>query len=129
MTDRCSGWNVDDVEVWGVPDSILINLTMDDTELTWNAVPGAVGYDIVRGDLAMLRSTGGDFTPATTSCVEDDIAGTTLGYTDTPTSSHEGHWILIRSVAAEGPLTYQTLAGIQIGLRDDEINAAGDSCP
>jgi hypothetical protein len=129
MTDRCSGWNVDDVEVWGVPESIRINLTMDEAEVTWNAVPGAVGYDVVRGDLAMLRNTGGDFTAATNSCMADDTGETTLGYTDTPASSREGHWIVIRSVAADGPHTYQTLAGIQVGLRDDEINAATGTCP
>jgi hypothetical protein len=61
--------------------------------------------------------------------MEDDVAGTTLGYTDTPPSSREGHWVLIRSVAGDGPLTYQTLAGIQEGLRDEEINAAVDTCP
>jgi hypothetical protein len=129
MTDRCSGWNIDDVEIWGVPESIRIELTMDAAEITWNAVPGSIGYDVVRGDLGTLRATGGDFTAATSSCMEDDVAGTTLGYTDTPTSSREGHWVLIRSVAGDGPLTYQTLAGIQEGLRDEEINAAVDTCP
>ena len=29
----------------------------------------------------------------------------------------------------DGPLTFQTLAGVQVGMRDEEINASGATCP
>jgi hypothetical protein len=129
MSERCSGWNIDDVEIWSVPESIRINLMVDVDELSWNAVPGAVGYDLVRGDLGTLRSSGGDFTAATDTCVADNDDGLSLGYTETPASPGEGHWFLVRAVTGDGPLTYQTLAGIQVGMRDEEIDASGATCP
>jgi len=129
MTEPCSGWNIDDVEVWSVPESIRIDLIMDAEELSWNAVSGAIGYDVVKGDLGTLRSSGGDFSAATEACVIDNDGGLTLGYTETPASPGEGHWILVRAVTDTGPLTYQALAGIQAGMRDEEISAAAAACP
>jgi len=128
-TERSSGWNIDDVEVWGVPESIRINMIMDAEMVSWNSVPGAIGYDMVRGDLGALLSSGGDFTAATDACIANDSGGTTLDYAETPSSPGEGYWILLRAVTAEGPQTFQTLAGIQVGMRDAEIAASGSTCP
>jgi hypothetical protein len=129
MSERCSGWNIDDVEIWSVPQSIRINLIMDAAEVSWNPVPGAIGYDVVRGDLGTLWSTGGDFSSATDTCVADNNGDTTLDYTEEPAAPGEGHWILIRAVTDDGPLTWQTLAGVQVGTRDAEIEASGNTCP
>ena len=84
---------------------------------------------MVRGDLGTLRSSGGDFTAATESCVTDDQGGLTMSYTEAPASPGEGHWILVRAVTETGPLTYQALAGVQAGTRDEEISAAAATCP
>src|SRR4030095_6518910 len=43
-------------------------LGMSAAALWWASVPGATGYDLVRGDLGILQSGGGDFTTATQAC-------------------------------------------------------------
>src|SRR6185503_12120438 len=45
--------------------------------LSWNASAGATGYDVVKGNLGMLRSSAGNFTTSTTACLENDVVGLT----------------------------------------------------
>ncbi len=122
-----SGWNIDDIMLEGLPDTARITLTLDKDHLYWTSVAGAIAYDIVRGDIDILRNSGGDFTSATDLCLGDNLEDTQIDYTEIPTPGN-GHWFLIRGVSTAGPMTYQALSGIQVGLRDDEINAAGESC-
>jgi len=122
-----SGWNIDDVELQGALQSARITLSVVMDQLSWTSLPGMAGYDVVRGDLRTLATSGGDFTAATNACLGENVAGTTLPNTPEP-SPGEGHWFLVRGVSLSGPMTYQSLAGDQIGLRDAEINAAAASC-
>jgi hypothetical protein len=85
-------------------------------------------YDVVRGDLMLLNASGGDFTLATDVCLSDNLSDLSLDYSDEP-GPGEGRWFLVRAVTETGAFTYQTLAGVQGGLRDEEINAASGSCP
>jgi hypothetical protein len=125
----CSGWNLDDIEVWAVPNGTArIALDVGHTALTWTEIQGAIAYDVVQGDLETLISTGGDFTAATESCVASDVAATTVGLGLDPAPG-SGHWYLVRGDATEGPMSYQALYSSQVGLRDEEINASASSCP
>jgi hypothetical protein len=125
----CSGWNIDDIEVWAVPDGTArIALDVGHTALTWTPVQGAIAYDVVQGDLATLLSTGGDYTAATESCVASDVASTTVGFGLDPAPG-VGHWYLVRGDSSEGPMSYQALYPSQVGLRDEEINASAGACP
>ncbi|MEW5807322.1 MAG: C25 family cysteine peptidase [Acidobacteriota bacterium] len=124
-----SSWNIDDIKIEGMTPTSKITLYVDRSRLTWTSVMGAIGYDIVRGSLNALLDTGGDFIAATDSCLGNDLNGTSLDYTENPTGAGQGHWFLVRGVSITGPMTYQSLAGSQIGLRDDEINSASSSCP
>jgi hypothetical protein len=124
----CSGWNLDDIEIWGVAPSAQMNLSLSRTELSWTPLAAAVSYDVVRGDLAALTSSGGDFALATDGCVAQGIANTTVADGDDPAPG-EGVWLLVRGVSSAGAMTFESLDDSQVGLRDDEISASGVSCP
>ena len=49
-----------------------VELFMSRTELVWTAPAGETLYDVVRGDLATLRQTGGQYIVSTTECAVDD---------------------------------------------------------
>jgi hypothetical protein len=86
-----------------------------------------VSYDIVRGDLESLSSTGGDFIPATDECLQNNHPDTTFPY---PPDPAEGFWFLVRrvySVTEHG--TYDTCGPSQVDSRDAEIAASGVACP
>jgi hypothetical protein len=125
----CSGWNLDDIEIWAVPEGTArIALEVDVDTLSWTAVQGAVAYDVVRGDLDTLVASGGDYTVATQGCEAADVAATsvTLGLDPAPGT---GQWYLVRGDSTQGPMTYQALYPSQVGLRDEEIQASGVACP
>jgi hypothetical protein len=125
----CSGWNIDDIEVWAVPEGTArIELEVARDGLAWSAVQGAITYDVVRGDLETLVASGGDFVAATQACVADEVGGTSVGYDGDPDPG-QGHWILVRGVSSQGPMTYQALYPSQVGLRDEEIQGSAASCP
>jgi hypothetical protein len=125
----CSGWNIDDIEIWAVPEGTArIDLAVARDGLSWTATQGAIAYDVVRGDLDVLVASGGDFAAATQACVADEVDGTSVGYDENP-GPGQGHWILVRGVSSEGPITYQALYSSQVGVRDEEIQASAAGCP
>ena len=99
-----------------------------DTELSWAALPSAGWYDVVRGDLGSLRSTGGNFTASTQACVADNTQSTSLSFPLAPAPG-EGFWFLVRAANCKGPGVYDSGAASQIGSRDAEIAASGPACP
>jgi len=123
-----SGWNLDDVEIEGVPGTARITLHVDPVRVSWSAAPGAVGYDVIRGSVETLLGSAGDFTLATEECLADDVGDTFVDYSAEPPPG-SGFWFLARCVGLDGPMTWQTLAGNQDGARDEEIAAAVGVCP
>jgi cysteine-rich repeat protein len=97
------------------------------TTLSWTAVLLATGYDVVRGDLGLLRSGGGNFTTATAECLANDQAATTLGYAAVPAPG-SGSFFLMRGSNCSGSGTYDTASPDQVGSRDAEVDASGVSC-
>jgi hypothetical protein len=98
------------------------------TELSWTALSGAGGYDLVRGDLAILRSSGGDFTAATQECVADDTTATSQVFAPSPAPG-AGFWFLVRGANCSARGSYDSGVGSQVGSRDSEIDASPLSCP
>jgi len=96
--------------------------------LTWSEVPAATKYDLVRGSLQGLRSSGGDFSVATSDCLGDDIMGTTAGDGAVPAAS-QGLFYLIRAANCGASGSYNSGAASQAGSRDAEIAASGHACP
>ncbi len=94
--------------------------------LSWTPLFGVSAYDLVRGDLSVLRASGGDFAMAAIDCVErhstdafawDDIGG--------PSS-----FFLVRAASwrcEQG--SYDDGTEYAGDSRDDEIAASGGACP
>ena len=105
-----------------------LTLSVGRSGLSWTPVPGAGGYDVVQGDLQMLRDGAGDYAGALGGCVVDDHGETTLPYTIDPANG-VGSWLLVRGVAGSTTMTYDTLTDSQVGGRDPGIESAPTACP
>lgn len=100
----------------------------DTAHLTWGALSCASAYDVVRGSLGTLRSSGGDFVSATRACVGNALHVTSRD--DATPTPPDGFWFLVQGVGCAGPGTYDEY-GVpsQSGSRDAEIRASQVSCP
>jgi hypothetical protein len=106
------------------PVSNLRFLTKD--AITWDALNGAQDYDLQKGNLALLRSSSGNFTTSILGCAENDGTDTRSYVPGVPAG---GLYFVVRGVTfACGSGTYDEASGSQIGGRDAEI-AAGAACP
>jgi len=103
-------------------------LDMMPTGLSWTPLLIATVYDVIAGDLATLRATGGDFTVATQTCLADDQTGTVLSIGTEP-GPGAGFWFLVRGVAGAVNLSLDTFTSSQVGLRDAEVAASAAACP
>ncbi len=114
------------------PPTIFLShlISLDEVLLEWIGDSDLM-YDIIRGDLVVLQSSGGDFSQATDECVANDLPGeapwTVLSYTLLP-GPGEGFWFLVRPVTNASD-SYDTCAGFQVEGRDAEITASGVDCP
>ena len=97
------------------------------TRLSWTDLPGAAGYDVLKGDLLLLQSSGGDFTVATQECLTENRIFTSQTFAPVPVEGN-GFWFLVRGVNCAGGGTYDTGAPSQVGARDAEIAASGNDC-
>jgi hypothetical protein len=100
----------------------------NDTLLSWSSLSQATGYDVVRGDLSILISSGGDFGSATQACLADDLGDTFLSATDAP-ATDGGFWYLVRPVNCGGHGSYDSGGPAQVRPRDGGINSSASSCP
>jgi len=113
---------------WNVDEIVLARSETDDTQLSWSPAAGAAAYDLIRGDLAILRASGGDFAAATASCLEDSVASAASEDADVP-GAGIGFWYLVRPEDACGAGSYDALASSQAMPRDAAIEASGLGCP
>ena len=128
IDDDCDG-TVDNAAVpTGTPAVALAKLGVGTARLTWPAVAAATGYDLVTGGLQALRSSGGNFSTATTQCLADDLPATSFDDAAIPALG-QGFFYLIRAVNCGGGNSYNSGSPSQIGLRDAEIAASGHACP
>ena len=105
-----------------------MSLTLDSGAVSWEAVPGSTGYDLVEGDLGALRSSGGDFSTATTACLVNGLLTLNTPHLGTPAPG-QGSWYLGRTRDAVGRGTFDSGEPSQVGARDAEIAASGAGCP
>jgi hypothetical protein len=119
-----------DANANAVPDECeMIQLTLDSTDLLWTSVDGAIGYDVVWGDLFALRTNSGNFIVATDGCSANDHAATTLPHATPPVDPGEAVWYLVRGVLGTLDLSYDAFSLAQAGPRDAGINGAASACP
>jgi hypothetical protein len=105
-----------------------MTMTVDRSEIRWDSLPSAVGYDVVRGDLATLHDTGGDFREATTDCLADDRSTAAFPYDVSPEPG-AGFWFEVRAWGDGIHTTYDSGYPAQLQSRDPGINASAVSCP
>jgi hypothetical protein len=98
------------------------------SELEWLAALEAPRYDVVRGDLSLLRATAGDFSVAASACLAENSPLQQLDHAVGAPPPGEAWWYVVRGVGAGGPMTYDTLQGSQVGSRDAELDASPVSC-
>jgi hypothetical protein len=124
-----AGWNIDDVVLEGRPTTACLRLAVEPGRLSWNAAPAMTVYDVVSGDLGLLRGSGGDFSAALDACLADDTSATALALSDSPPPG-TGRWYLLRGVYPSGASTWQPLEGPgPTPARDPGIGASGMVCP
>ncbi|MCP3981792.1 MAG: hypothetical protein GY716_21020 [bacterium] len=102
-----------------------MRVTIDTLE--WCSIDGASGYDVVRGDLQTLRSSAGDFAPATTDCLADGVGGTSI-VQPAPPEPDRVWWFLVRANDVTGA-GFDTVFDSQVGEREAGITASAGACP
>jgi hypothetical protein len=90
----------------------------------WTPLAGAGAYQVVRGSLTSLRTSGGDFSAAVTVCEP----GLTTNMTSYPLSA-TAEFYLVRGTGCGVKGTMNEPGGNQAGSRDAEIAASGHDCP
>jgi hypothetical protein len=96
--------------------------------LGWDALPDATRYDVVRGDLGLLRGTGGNFTVVIQACLANDLTDTALVLSGSPLPEL-GFVYLVRGTNCGGAGTYDSGSPAQVGSRNGEIGASPNRCP
>jgi hypothetical protein len=105
----------------------VTRLDVTRTGLSWTPLAIADAYDVIAGDLATLRASGGDFTAATQICLAENQPGTALPHATDP-GPGAGLWFLVRGAAGAVNLSWDTFTSDQVGSRDAEIAASAMAC-
>jgi hypothetical protein len=106
-----------------------LTLEVDRDRIAW--VPSsssASAYDLLRGSVTILHTSGGNFSLATEECLANDLADTEFPYDIDPPFG-TGSWFLVRGVNCAGNGSYDSGDASQVGLRDAEIAASPNACP
>ncbi len=104
------------------------DVAVDRGELSWLPVVDALGFDVVSGDLDVLRASGGDFSLAATHCVANDVAGTSTSFDDVPEPG-QAFWFVVRFADDQGPESYDDDTWSQPVSRDPGIESSLGACP
>jgi hypothetical protein len=91
------------------------------------SLEGAFAYDIVRGDLTVLRDRG-EFHLATDECLANNHDETWLPFTPDPDPG-DGFWFLARPAIPDPGRTYDSGGRFQVSRRDASILLSGLDCP
>jgi len=95
--------------------------------VSWSGVPLCAGYDVVKGDLATLRT--GGFPAAITGCPHP--GGLTQNFVDPAVpAAGQGFFYIARAIKMSGaPGTYDTDGIGQVAPRDEPIGMSASACP
>jgi hypothetical protein len=120
--------NCDRGATWILFLNALLWLDLDKDTLSWGPPGAAQFYQVIGGDLGLLRSSKGDFSQATMECLVPLSPDNSLFYPVDPDVG-EGFWFLARRRTTAGNETYDTCGLGQAEPRDPEIAASGVDCP
>ncbi|MEW5764884.1 MAG: hypothetical protein ACOYXN_10295 [Acidobacteriota bacterium] len=93
--------------------------------LSWDRAPGVSAYDVVKGDLGLLLSSGGDFGSSLLACLENDSPNAEAADGETPEVGG-GFYYLVRGTPGG---TYDSGCPGQDAPRDAEVAASPAACP
>jgi hypothetical protein len=127
VDDDCNQ-SIDDAAPPEAVPAVALSRESGPTSLVWSPALGSMGYDVVRGSVGALQSSGGDFTVATGACLANDFSPTSLDDWDDPTVG-QAFWYLVRAMNCGGAGTWNSGGPAQVGDRDPEIVAATAACP
>ncbi len=109
----------------GIPNLLVTRTSSGSALVSWDSISDATTYDLVRGTLSILHSSGGSFALATQSCLGNGIS--TFAATDAgQVQANDGNWYLVRAVNCSVG-TYND--GTQVSDRDSGIAASPLGCP
>jgi hypothetical protein len=98
-------------------------LAVEHDAIAWDPDPPATAFEVVRGDLGTLRSSGGAYQAAVDECVADDMSADTVPFQLSPAPGH-AYWFLVRT---EGG-SYDAWDLTPAAPRDPGIDASPVSC-
>jgi hypothetical protein len=93
--------------------------------LSWTTLAGAQLYDVARGSLSALRTTG-SFTTSANNCLQNDRQPLTVSDAQQPAAG-DSYWYVVRALNCTGDGSYND--GTQAVSRDAGINASGQCQP
>jgi hypothetical protein len=97
--------------------------------LVWTSAMHAQAYDILEGALGLLRSSGGEFTDATTACSATQVPGPSADLIGPDPSAGEGVWYLVRGIAQGCLGSLDDDSASRIASRDGAPPALPTTCP
>ena len=106
---------------------LTVDLLGPSQVVSWTTFPSVTTYDVVRGSLDVLLSSGGNFTTATDLCLADNLASTSIGEPSVPAPG-SAFWYIVRGSTC-GTGSYDEGVPSQVGLRGAEIQASPMTCP
>jgi hypothetical protein len=102
----------------------------DPAKLRWDPVDLVTGYDVIRGSLPLLRSSGGNFGQAVQACVQNDGPLNTVDVSTPIPPVGSGFFYLVRPVGWNGtPGSYDGENPGQAAPRDASIRSSPSACP
>ncbi len=97
--------------------------------LSWSPAPNATAYDVAEGGLSALRTAGGDFAAAGSSCAAGGVQATSVALDEADPPPADGTWYLVRGRRNVCLATFDEEAASQAAGRDAGIAASPASCP
>jgi hypothetical protein len=111
----------------GVPLMYGTKLVDNTIVLNWSATPDTSYYDMVKGSLAALRGSGGNF--SNSQCQQNDNP-MAQGWDVPVAPPGDGTWYLVRPVnACSGNGSFDSPSPPQQGSRDAELAGSPSACP
>jgi hypothetical protein len=128
LNDDCDQAIDEDVAVPAAVAPVQASKSGTDISLAWDVVAAAQSYDVVRGGLASLLASEGDFSIATNGCIADDVAAGPVDDGELPPSG-DALWYLVRAANCGGAGSYDEGGAGQAAPRDAEIELPASACP
>jgi hypothetical protein len=116
----------DECDCTVAPPSGSVFLEVRETYLTWDAEESP-GWDAVRGDLGILRTTSGSFESSIDRCLANDFP--LIGFPSAEEPPPESTWyFLVRALNCAGPGSWDSDGGSQTQSRDVGVDGSPMTC-